>query len=121
TAFETPTTTELANRPSGAGGFNPELKPERSLSYEVGVKGSRPRSSYQISVYRARVEDVLVPFEVPQAEGRQFFRNAGQAVHRGFEAGVTLLPLASLRLQGAYTYTDARFRGGEFADLLVPG
>jgi iron complex outermembrane receptor protein len=121
TAFETPTTTELANRPSGAGGFNPELKPERTLSFEAGAKGSGPVAAYQVAVYRARVDDALVPFEVPEAAGRQFFRNAGQAVHRGAEAGVTLLPLPQVKLEGAYTYTDARFRGGELHDKLVPG
>src|SRR2546425_7013738 len=30
TSFETPTTTELTNRPTGAGGFNPTLEPQRS-------------------------------------------------------------------------------------------
>ncbi|HEX2190139.1 MAG TPA: TonB-dependent receptor, partial [Longimicrobiaceae bacterium] len=39
TAFETPTTTELANRPGGAGGFNPGLEPQRTMSYEAGAKG----------------------------------------------------------------------------------
>lgn len=121
TAFETPTTTELANRPSGAGGFNPDLQPERTLSFEAGVKGSGHAASYQLALYRARVHDALVPFEVPEAEGRQFFRNAGQAVHRGVEAGATVLALPFLRLQGAYTYTDARFRTGDLDGKLVPG
>ncbi|MCH7522044.1 MAG: TonB-dependent receptor, partial [Candidatus Marinimicrobia bacterium] len=39
TAFQTPTTTELSNRPGGAGGFNPALKPEHIRSYEAGIKG----------------------------------------------------------------------------------
>jgi iron complex outermembrane receptor protein len=121
TAFETPTTTELANRPSGAGGFNPELQPERTLSFEAGAKGSGRAASYQLAVYHARVHDTLVPFEVPEAEGRQFFRNAGQAVHRGVEAGATVLALPGLRFQGAYTYTDARFRTGDLDGKLVPG
>jgi iron complex outermembrane receptor protein len=121
TAFETPTTTELANRPSGAGGFNPELDPERTLSFEAGAKGSAPLLGYQLAVYRARVLDALVPFEVPQSPGRQFFRNAGQAVHRGVEAGLSILPLPGVRLQGAYTYTDARFRGGDLDGNRVPG
>src|SRR3989442_28460 len=31
TSFETPTTTELANRPDTAGGFNPTLKPQQAV------------------------------------------------------------------------------------------
>src|SRR5439155_11372250 len=33
-SFETPTTTELANSPSGEGGFNTGLKPQRAWNYE---------------------------------------------------------------------------------------
>jgi iron complex outermembrane receptor protein len=110
TAFETPTTTELANRPSGAGGFNPELKPQRTRSVEVGATARvAGLGSVQLALYRAGVRDALVPFEVPGAPGRQFFRNAGSAVHRGFEAGATLAPLRALTVRAAYTWTDARF------------
>ena len=41
TVFETPTTTELANRPDGAGGFNPDLNPQRSLMAEAGAAAAR--------------------------------------------------------------------------------
>ncbi|MEC9104442.1 MAG: TonB-dependent receptor [Pseudomonadota bacterium] len=37
-AVQTPTTSELGNRPEGAGGFNPELEPERILGVEVGLR-----------------------------------------------------------------------------------
>ena len=127
TAFETPTTTELANRPSGAGGFNPDLDPQRTRSVEVG--GSAPilgRGTVQLSLYRARVLGALIPFEVPGAPGRQFFRNAGSAIHRGVEAGATVTPLRDVSLRASYTFTDARFddytvAGVSFADKRVPG
>lgn len=122
TAFETPTTTELANRPGGAGGFNPELEPQRTLSYEIGAKGRwGMTTSYQLALYRARVEDALVPFQVPDAPGRDFFRNAGSALHRGLEAGVRVLPLRGLTLQAAYTFTDARFREYVIGDEVLDG
>src|SRR5882762_9288155 len=35
TSFETPTTTELTNRPSSAGGFNPTLQPQTATNYEI--------------------------------------------------------------------------------------
>jgi iron complex outermembrane recepter protein len=41
TAFQTPTTTELANRPDGAGGFNPELEPQLTVSFEAGAGPAR--------------------------------------------------------------------------------
>jgi iron complex outermembrane recepter protein len=109
-SFETPTTTELANRPDGAGGFNPTLEPQRALSFEAGLKGRvADRLTYQTAVYRARVRDALIPFEVPEAAGRQFYRNAGSTVHRGVEGAATLAILQGLRAEAAYTFTDARF------------
>ncbi|MBA2668909.1 MAG: TonB-dependent receptor [Gemmatimonadetes bacterium] len=122
TSFETPTTTELANRPDGAGGFNPLLEPQRAFSMEVGAQGRlNARMVYQLAVYRAHLRNSLIPFEVPEAAGRQFFRNAGSAVHRGVEAGVTLMPLPFLRMDGAYTYTDARFRRYSTANNTFDG
>ncbi len=110
TSFETPTTTELANRPSGAGGFNPDLEPQRTVSFEVGAKGRvSSRALYQLAFYRADVQNSLIPFEVSSAPGRQFFRNAGSATHQGVEAALTFMPLPGSRIQATYTYTDARF------------
>ncbi|HET6231389.1 MAG TPA: TonB-dependent receptor [Longimicrobiaceae bacterium] len=127
TAFETPTTTELANRPTGAGGFNPDLQPERTTSYEAGAKGGVGRwMSFDLAAYRADVRDALIPFEVAGAPGRQFFRNAGSARHRGVEAGVTASPVPALRARLAYTYTDARFRdytvgAADYSGNRIPG
>ena len=110
TSFETPTTTELANDSERAGGFNPDLEPQRAVSLEAGVKGGLgTRGSFQLAVYRARIRDALIPFEVPQVPGRQFFRNAGSTVHRGVEVGATVLLHPWLTTRAAYSYTDARF------------
>lgn len=113
TAFETPTTTELANQPSGAGGFNPGLEPQRTRSVEIGANG-RVRAfgvagSYQVAAYDARVEDALIPFEVASAPGRSYFRNAGSTRNRGVEVGTTLFLPRSLSLRAAYAHTDVRF------------
>lgn len=127
TSFETPTTTELANRPGGAGGFNPDLQPQRAISYEAGLRGRRAAwVAYQLAAYHARVRDALIPFEVAEAPGRQFFRNAGTAIHRGVEAAATLAIRPGVRVDAAYTYTDARFGehvtgGGDLAGNRVPG
>jgi iron complex outermembrane recepter protein len=54
-SFESPTTTELANRPTGAGGFNPDLEPQNGTTFEGGVRARtsacrwRPRCSAPIS------------------------------------------------------------------------
>ncbi len=128
TSFETPTTTELANRPDGAGGFNPELQPQRTTSAEVGLKGTVARTgvTYQLGVYRARVRDALTPFEVPDAPARQFFRNAGSAIHRGVELSAAAWLATTVRAEVSYALTDARFDrfttdAGSFGGRRVPG
>jgi iron complex outermembrane receptor protein len=127
TAFETPTTTELANRPSGAGGFNPELQPQRTVSAEVGAKARLAGWVWlEAAAYRARVEDALIPFEVEGAPGRVFYRNAGQARHRGVEASAVLTPRPGWTARAAYTWTDAGFgryvvNGQDRAGNPVPG
>jgi iron complex outermembrane recepter protein len=107
TTFETPTTTELANRPEGTGGFNPDLDPQRATSYEVGARAQlHQMMALEMAVYRAAVRNSLVPFTI---QGRTFFRNAARATHQGVEFGGTFAPVAGVALRTAYTYTGARF------------
>jgi iron complex outermembrane receptor protein len=127
TAFETPSATELGNRPDGAGGFNPELQPQRALSYELGVRGEiGSGASYHLAAYRAEITNALIPFQVPDLPGRDFFRNAGSAVHQGVEAALGIAPLPGLSARIAYSYTDAVFeeyqvRGTVYDGNRIPG
>src|SRR5215210_5853568 len=72
TAFETPTTTELVNKPDGSGGFNPELGPQRAVNYEIGARGQPiPQLGYSIAVFLGRVTDAIV--QQAEISGRAFF------------------------------------------------
>jgi iron complex outermembrane recepter protein len=109
-AFQTPTTTELANSPTEAGGFNPALSPERIRSVEAGLNGRfLGRGSYHAALYRMRIRDALVPFGLASFPGRQFYRNVGEATHRGAEAEAGAIFTSHVSGRLAYTYTDARF------------
>jgi iron complex outermembrane receptor protein len=123
TSFETPTTTELANRPTGPGGFNPDLGPQRAVNYEIGIRGAGggvARAEYSLALYRANVRGALIPFEVPGDPGRRFFRNAGSSRHEGIEAGVGLR-LRVLSLRGGYTYSRHRFVDYQTATAVLDG
>jgi iron complex outermembrane receptor protein len=110
TSFETPTTTELGNQPTGPGGFNPTLNPQTAVNLELGARGViAGRVRYSAALYRADVRDELIPFDVPGAPGRRFFRNAGSSRHQGLELGATVAPVAAVRVRAAYTYSDHRF------------
>ena len=134
TAFETPTTTELANRPTGEGGFNPDLDPQRATNYEIGAKGgfywnklvSAARFRYDLALFSISVRDELIPFEAPNMPGRRFFRNAGFSTHSGLEFGLQAIILEGLTTSLAYTYSDFRFEDfrtedSVFDDNHIPG
>lgn len=114
-SFETPTTTELANSPSGSGGFNTGLKPQHAWTFELGARGSRDgRFTYSVALFQAEVRDALVPYEI--AAPRFFYRNAGSTRHQGLEVGGDLLVAPGLSLGAAWTYSDYRFREYSFTD-----
>ena len=110
-SFETPTTTELTNRPDTAGGFNPRLQPQHALNYEVGARGSLDgRMSWSAAVYQADVTDELISYGVPTSPQRRFFRNAGSAQHRGVELGAEAALIPGVSVAGTYTVSDFRYR-----------
>ncbi len=115
TAFETPTTTELANRPDGGGGFNQELGPQRAWNYEIGVRGRVGRIvEYSVSGFITRVSDAIVQFS--EVGGRAFFRNAGKTHNDGVELGLSASPIPQFRLSAAYTFADYTFADYSFLD-----
>jgi iron complex outermembrane recepter protein len=118
TSFETPTTTELVNKPDGTGGLNPELGPQRAVNYEVGARGRPlPRVSYSVALFIARVTDAIV--QGPEVGGRAFFRNAGKTHNDGAEVGLTVAPANGVSLSLAYTYSHYRFADYKVAQGTV--
>ncbi len=109
-SFETPTTTELANRPDTAGGFNPSLAPQTATTYELGVRGrAAGRLTYSVAVYEAAVRGELIAFEEPSSPGRSFYRNAGRSRHRGVEVGATAALAPGYTLSANWTVSDFRY------------
>src|SRR6267154_5276838 len=116
-SFETPTTTELANSPSGSGGFNTGLKPQQAWNYEIGTRGSAGRRlGYTVAVFQADVRDALIPYEI--AAPRFFYRNAGSTRHRGVELSADLAVTSGVSLIAAWTYSDYRYRRYRFTDTI---
>ena len=124
TAFQTPTTTELINNPNGTG-FN-ALDPQRSVSYEVGLRGSTSSVAGELSMYHSRVRDALVPYQFPGGDGREFFRNAGRTRQQGIELAAQWLVTSRLRLATSYTWSDFSFiddglPAADFEGNALPG
>ena len=125
TVFETPTTTELINNPSGTGGFNPNLEPQTSYSVELGFKGN-PGIEYELALFYIRTQDEITPFELAAFPGRTFFRNSGTSERKGVEGWIQWRPHKNVQGKVSYTYSDFEFKkfivsGTEFAGNEIPG
>ncbi len=126
-SIETPTTTELANRPDRAGGFNPELEPQQGWTLEGGLRGELgDRTTYDLAAYSTMLTNQLVPFEVPTDPGRRFYRNAGRSRVQGFELSARTALSSALTARISYGYLDARFTeftvgGNDYSDNSIPG
>ena len=127
TAFETPTTTELANRADGVGGFNPDLDPQVGVTSEVGARGVLlPAAAWEVTFFHTLLFNELVPFEVETDPGRTYFRNSGRSARTGWEVALQVTPDPNLSARFVLSTNDARFRnyqvdGVDFSGNRVPG
>ena len=126
TAYETPTTVELSNTPTGVGGFNQDLDPQDLRSFEVGVRGliEPARLRYEAAVYVSTVDNALVSFQ--NVNELDFFRNAGKSSRDGVELLLEWVPNPSFNTRFAYTYQDFVFEefntgSSDFAGKDEPG
>jgi iron complex outermembrane receptor protein len=103
TAFETPTASELSNRPEGGGGFNQQIRPQRSRGLEVGARGalSSANLTFDLALYRLQIENLISSRRL--ASGYQFYRNLGSNTHSGLEASLTWRPAPPLEIAARYT------------------
>ena len=126
TAYETPTTVELSNTPTGEGGFNQDLNPEDLTSFEFGVRGlAEPaRLRYEVAFYTANVTNAFVPVQRPDDEIFQV--NAGETSRNGVEMLVEWVPDSTFSARFAYTYQDFMFdrfvlNGTDYGGFMEPG
>jgi vitamin B12 transporter len=101
-AFRAPTVGELYF-PFGA---NPNLEPERSVSWEVGLESYLVAGGHgEISIFWNDLKDLIV-FEFVTGTNE----NVGRARTRGVELGWRQEVLPNLAVDATYTYLDAENR-----------
>ncbi len=113
TSFQTPTTSELSNSPTGQSGFNTHLKPEQITNYELGIRGELYGENlvYGISIYHLNIGRILISYQLPGSQSDQvFYRNSGSAVNNGVELNLNYKPDNNLNFSFAYTYMDFKFQ-----------
>lgn len=106
-AFVNPTMFEQFGFVPGSFTGNPNLKPEESLSYELGADfGLGDRGTLAVTVYHNDVDNLI------QGSGNTAVNIAGTSTSRGFELETSIAALNWLDLSGAYAYTDAKTASG---------
>jgi iron complex outermembrane receptor protein len=116
--FDSPAGNELDNYPfssdNGLHKLNPDLKAQKSTSFEVGIKGEVmgfkkkyfKNTFFEISFYRTKIDDVIVPFVV---DNSVYFRNAAVSNRTGVEVGFSSEVLKGLTLKGSYAYQKFKY------------
>ncbi|HEV8304786.1 MAG TPA: TonB-dependent receptor [Gemmatimonadales bacterium] len=108
TGFKEPTFYE--NFAAGFARGNPELKPERSTSWEVGVAQvlAGDQVTMRATYFHQRFNDLIQYSAAPVGPDSVNYVNVADAAARGVELGVQALLGTALSLDASYTYLDSR-------------
>jgi iron complex outermembrane receptor protein len=124
TSFETPTLNELSNNPSG-NGLNKNLDPSSSVNYEIGWRKTNSNLMFEAVAYLINTDNEILPYELEQFPGKNFYRNVGSTRRYGIELNSQLL-FSTGKLNLSYTnakntFNDFILDGNDLKGLLLPG
>ena len=124
TSFETPTLNELSNNPNG-NGLNKNLDPSSSINYEIGWRKSASNLLLQATAYLINTDNEILPYEIEEFPGKNFYRNVGSTRRYGIELSSQLL-FSNGKLNLSYTnsknlFKDFNLNGNDLKDLSLPG
>ncbi len=124
TSFETPTLNELSNNPNG-NGLNKNLDPSSSVNYEIGWRRTTSNLIIETIAYLINTDNEILPYELEQFPGKNFYRNVGSTRRFGIEISSQLL-FSNGRLNLSYTnakntFNDFVLNGNDLKGLSLPG
>ena len=124
TSFETPTLNELSNNPNG-NGLNKSLDPSSSINYEIGWRNTASNLTFDAIVYLINTDNEILPYELEQFPGKNFYRNVGSTRRYGIELTSQLL-FSKGKLNLSYTnakntFNDFVLDGKNLNGLSLPG
>jgi iron complex outermembrane recepter protein len=95
--------------------MNPDLKPQKSQNFELGIKGNILNSKsevmrkilFEATLFDYVIRDEIVPFTINQ---NTYFRNATRTNRLGLELGFMCEPLEGIELTANYTLTNFKYK-----------
>lgn len=96
------------------------LDPQRAWTAEIGTRGRLGVLEWDLAAYRANIEGELLQFTTgPDIPASTF--NAGDTLHQGIEAALSIDLAPWARLRQVYTYSDFRFEDdAQYGDNRLP-
>ena len=124
TSFETPTLNELSNNPNN-NGLNKNLNPSSSINYEIGWRKTNSKLIFEAIAYLINTDNEILPYELEQFPGKNFYRNVGSTRRYGIELSSQLL-FSNGKLNLSYTNAKNTFNefvldGNDLKGLSLPG
>lgn len=112
TGFRAPTVSQLYAGDISAWGStqnNPDLKPEESRNYEIGLRTTKHKINYELSIYELDRTDFIMKSSgnYGSTDTTDMWKNIGGARHRGLELAVDGPVSDEVSFVLAYTYLDA--------------
>ena len=115
-SFRVPSFTELFFPEEGFIGGNPDLKPESSIDFDVGLVFSHPRIGFEINYFRNKIDDLILFVFVSAIRIEPL--NVGEVTQQGIETSIVLRPINFIELFAGYTFLDGKL---EDTGAQLPG
>jgi vitamin B12 transporter len=108
TAFRAPTLNELFYKDPWGSSGNPNLKPETSSSWEIGIEKEiiEDRASVSATYFNQKYEDLIDWVETPPGSWTYMPLNISNAEVRGLETGASVHVTEEVLVTTSYTYLD---------------
>jgi vitamin B12 transporter len=109
TGFRAPTLNELFYE-GVMGSGDPNLKPEKSNSWEIGIEKDivKDRAFVSITYFDQNYKDLIDWIETPPGSWRYSPQNIAEAEIKGIEAGASMSLTDCLMISSSYTYLDTK-------------
>lgn len=100
-------------------GFAP-VAAQKAWTAEIGTRGRRGPLTWDLTFYRAWLDDELLQYTVANGVPASTF-NADETVHQGIEAALDWQATSRIRLRQTWTWSDFRFKGDvQYGDNRLP-
>ncbi len=96
------------------------VRPQRAWTAEAGARGRRGAFTWDLAIYRARLDGEMLQYTVAPGVPAATF-NADRTTHQGLEAALDWRMARGWRLRQTYTLSDFRFDGdAQYGDNRLP-